>query len=378
MDFLLIGQEHTKRTDYIKLAAKKLGVHFDLLEWTHLYDISPDLLSGKIVKLDPPSFQTIHLSEMQAQLAEYQAKLQHLQEIYDSFSVTSSQCDCVSNASLVQDDCVLNDSLVQDDCVSIDSLMQDDLKSGKCQFLNSPKSILTLLDKRLTKQILQSHGLATTYQFEETVGNTEQLLALMKVQKCYSVFVKPRFFSGAAGVLALRFNPTRNELILYTSCYCKDGQLFNTKNLMRLTDSNDITNVLDLVLSLDCVVERWHPKSSYNKKSYDLRVVYQFGKIAHIVVRLSGGPITNLHLNNQPLDFESLGLSDEVIQNIDRLCSQAMDLFDGLNYAGIDILLDRDTLKPRIIEMNGQGDLIYQDIFHENKIYLEQVNFVSR
>lgn len=26
-----------------------------------------------------------------------------------------------------------------------------------------------------------------------------------------------------------------------------------------------------------------------------------------------------------------------------------------------------------IIEMNGQGDLLYQDIYHENTIYKEQI-----
>ena len=40
-------------------------------------------------------------------------------------------------------------------------------------------------------------------------------------------------------------------------------------------------------------------------------------------------------------------------------------------------MLDRGSRKPRIIEINGQGDLIYQDIFSENKIYTEQVNMLS-
>ena len=46
--------------------------------------------------------------------------------------------------------------------------------------------------------------------------------------------------------------------------------------------------------------------------------------------------------------------------------------------AGIDILLERKTMRPLIIEMNGQGDLIYQDIFGENNIYREQVEKICR
>ena len=41
--------------------------------------------------------------------------------------------------------------------------------------------------------------------------------------------------------------------------------------------------------------------------------------------------------------------------------------------AGIDILLEKKNMRPLIIEMNGQGDLIYQDIYGENNIYREQV-----
>ena len=34
--------------------------------------------------------------------------------------------------------------------------------------------------------------------------------------------------------------------------------------------------------------------------------------------------------------------------------------------------------RPYIIEMNGQGDLIYQDIFSENIIYRSQVEIMKK
>ena len=44
--------------------------------------------------------------------------------------------------------------------------------------------------------------------------------------------------------------------------------------------------------------------------------------------------------------------------------------------AQIDILLERGSLRPRIIEMNGQGDLIYQDIYEKNVIYRHQAEMM--
>ena len=97
-----------------------------------------------------------------------------------------------------------------------------------------------------------------------------------------------------------------------------------------------------------------------------------------LLARLSRGPITNLHLNNRPLKIEELRLPDYVLDDIFQCCKQAMGCFPGLSTAGIDILLEKGKRNPRIIEMNGQGDLIYQDIYHDNRIYRHQAEIMKR
>lgn len=330
MKLIVIGKEHSKRTDYIKKAADSLHVPIELLSWDTLFKgVDVECLKGASVKIDPPSYQIVHLSQMQKQLTDYQNILQQL--------------------------------------------MQAD-----CRFLNTPAAICQMLDKKAAKQCLQAHKVPVTQMFMEAVESTEQLLAVMQKRHCYSVFVKPRFFSGAAGTAAFRFQPRQGKMILYTSCRLEEGQLINTKKLFKLENPIKIEQLLNKLLCLDCVVERWHPKSVYQNKSYDLRVVFQFDHIAHIVVRQSAGPVTNLHLNNQALDIQALKLREETMQEIEAVCRQAISFYPGLHMAGIDILLEKETLKPLIIEMNGQGDLIYQDIFGDNKIYQEQVKYLCR
>jgi hypothetical protein len=109
-------------------------------------------------------------------------------------------------------------------------------------------------------------------------------------------------------------------------------------------------------------------------------VLFQFGKISFITVRQSDSPITNLHLNNRALSApvpgilpSCLHLSDEQAADMETLCARAVSCFPGIRSAGIDILLEKGRGTPEIIEMNGQGDLLYQDIYGRNKIYLEQV-----
>ena len=149
----------------------------------------------------------------------------------------------------------------------------------------------------------------------------------------------------------------------------------------------EICALLDQLLSLGCVVERWHPKADYHGKSYDLRVVFQFRHIAAIVARQSNGPITNLHLNNQALDVKELDLNESVMEQIALVCKRSYEVctayqseataFGVSSMTGIDLLLEKGTMRPRVIEINGQGDLIYQDIYRENRIYQEQVRFLA-
>lgn len=73
-----------------------------------------------------------------------------------------------------------------------------------------------------------------------------------------------------------------------------------------------------------------------------------------------------------------LGLPAPVLESVGEICRKAMGCFTGLRSAGIDILLEKGSLKPRIIEMNAQGDLIYQDIYHQNLIYGHQAEIMRQ
>ncbi len=335
---ILIGTQEGKRTDYMRRAAAAENIPLELLPWDALRNpSSPEELSkntllgnqamerlqGEAVKIDPPPSRTYELQWMKRQLKAYGDALKGLDR-------------------------------------------------AECTFLNTPEAISRLLDKRYAKHLLMEKDIPVTEMFPEEIGNLEQLLDLMERRRCYSVFLKPRYFSGAAGVAAFRLHPKQGKFCLYSSCRLKDNELINTKKLMRTENPREVRPLLDRLLTLDCVVERWHPKADFHGKSYDLRVVFQFGHVAFTVARQSAGPITNLHLNNQALPVNCLGLAPSILDEIEQICAQACSAFPGLSMAGVDILLERGTLRPRIIEMNGQGDLIYQDIYGENQIYREQ------
>lgn len=347
----LVGDPSSKRSVFFGKAAKELGVPLHIVDWrsvTEEFDL--DVLQGAAVKLDPPSYSIVHLSQMKAQLGQYQKNLRRL------------------------------------------------AKAG-CRFLNAPWAICQMLDKLETSRFLKARGIPVTELLSAKVKTALQLEEEMRKKRCYGVFVKPRCFSGAAGVAAFRMHPANGKRMLYTSCRLRQGQLINTKQLACIQGREEIHSLLDELLSLGCVVERWHPKADFRGKSYDLRIVFQFGHIASMVARQSRGPITNLHLNNQAMEVGELGLDEITLRRIEEICEKTYEAYakpfagetvaelegrcgpdpanGGAAVLGMDLLLEKGTMQPRVIELNGQGDLIYKDIYGENRIYKEQARYLS-
>ena len=339
MKIVLLGDEGSERTLFFKKAAKELGKEVRFIQFDAMSKLTPEaieLLSHGdcAVKIDPP-WVSAGIESTYVYKIDYHNK---------AYKQILHELDTFDNLN----------------------------------FLNTGHSIASVLDKVRCKNQLISANIATTPLICGDYKNYEELKYSLKSISKHSVFIKPCNGAGAGGVMAYRINPGTGASILFTSAKLINGRLCNTRRLQKLTNEIEIEAYINKLLCLDVIIEGWIPKSKYNGKFYDLRVVFQFGRIAFIVARQSKGPITNLHLNNDAISVEELNLPIGKLEEIEELCKSAISLFPGLNCVGIDVLLTPDSLKPYIIEINGQGDLIYRDIFGENRIYREQIEYLQK
>lgn len=358
---ILLGNPGTKRTIYLEKGAREAGVKIHLTEWK---DFQERFLEKEVfpeqkifLKIDPPLWESCCLEELNALAKEYETELQQIKRLGEQWEIS---------------------------------------------FLNQPDIIMDLLDKRKCKRHLVKAGISVTEEITEFYGCRTaaekgtlagnhwkqeeskeplayQLAEFMFRHRIFQVFIKPVRGSGAAGVAAFRCQPGTGRMALYT-CGLQNpetGCLVNTKRLRRFTDRRQVLSMVDQFLRLDCVVERWYAKAEHQGCSYDLRAVVQDGQVDFVLARLSSGPITNLHLNNHPLRWQELGLTSKTMDAVVNLCRQAAGCYPGLRSVGIDILLEKGNLQPRVIEMNGQGDLIYQDIYDKNVIYRHQAEMMK-
>lgn len=345
---VLLGNEGTKRTDYFRQAAEQAKLPVLFADWKDFGTFQEKLVQGEwIVKIDPPLWDSCSLARLEPLALDYRQKLQELSGL---------------------------------------------AKYRTVEFLNDPCAIWELLDKRACKRRLQQAGVPVTEMLEGTrdaglakdgwqenarIQNTQQLLERMRQTGMHQVFIKPAYGSGAAGVSAFRCQPRTGRMALYTCAMVHPKHGFvNTKCLRQFHRQQEVIPLLDRILALDCVVERWYAKASFQGHPYDLRAVVLDGRVEFLLGRLSKGPITNLHLNNCPVEAAALGIPERAMEEIAKVCQTSMACFAGLRCAGIDILLEKGSMCPKVIEMNAQGDLIYQDIFQENRIYRRQVQMM--
>lgn len=244
-------------------------------------------------------------------------------------------------------------------------------KADSVFFLNAPWAILQALDKVACKEALRADGLRVTPLISTDIPTFDVFAD--RVACCpRGVFLKPRYGSGAGGILAVRYRPGRKQWVAYTTLVRNESRIYNSKRIRRLTDAREIAVLVETVLKGGALAEEWVAKDSIRGENYDLRVVCRGDQVDYIVVRYSNGAITNLHLNNKAGRFDDLELPVALKEEICSMSIAATQTL-GLYYAGVDVLLEKGSRTPYIIEVNGQGDHIYQDLFDENRIYTRQI-----
>ena len=329
MQIIVVSNSLSKRIEYFVEAGKHLQTEVCFMTYEELFSCLP-LLRQAVIKLEP----------------------------------------CVSDETDFLKYALLNQAYKE----TLQRLSEMSLPDDVC-FLNTPDALLRALDKKETKEVLMDKGLKVTPMLPspQSFDELRQLLA-----DCgRGCFLKPRYGSGAGGIMAIRYQPNRNKWVVYTTLRQVDGVIHNTKRINRLSVEKEIIPLAEAVIQTEAILEEWIPKAQLQGENYDLRVVCRESEIDYIVVRCSKGSITNLHLNNKAHWWNELSLSEEVRQQIYFQCQEAVQSLD-LQYAGVDVLIERGTDIPYIIEVNGQGDHVYQDMFAHNSIYTQQIKNIKK
>jgi hypothetical protein len=244
------------------------------------------------------------------------------------------------------------------------------------RWMNAPGDVLHWFDKLAVTRQLAEQGLPVPAALG-LVFSYEQLRALLHDTNTSRVFVKLRYSSSASGVIA--FQIARRRCLAVTSLEMVEDagrvRLFNSLRVRRYDREPSIARLIDALGPNGLHVERWIPKATWQRHAIDLRVVVIARQPRHTVVRMSRGPLTNLHLGNRRGDLEALqgDVLPATWQAMHASLSEAAALFPTSHYFGADVLFTPDFKRHAILELNAFGDLLPGVLDEEHYTYEAEV-----
>jgi glutathione synthase/RimK-type ligase-like ATP-grasp enzyme len=216
--------------------------------------------------------------------------------------------------------------------------------------------ILAMTDKLVCQARLEAAGVPVPPGFAAP-PDPAALRALLDEAGLHAVFVKPRWGSSGAGVLAWRRGGGRERLT--TSARLAGGQIVNEKRMHTYEGRAEIDLLLAAILADGAVVQRWIPKAGVAEGPFDLRVLVIDGAVAHRIARVGRGPVTNLHLDAARADASIVrarfGAAAE--RRLEEACTAAAACFPGHRCVGVDALVDVRG-NPFVVECNAWGDYL--------------------
>lgn len=252
--------------------------------------------------------------------------------------------------------------------------------AGSVGWLNPPEDILRMCDKWRCQQELITAGVAAP-PLLGLIDGYDTLRRLSAQHDCDRIFVKARYGSSAAGVLAYRRHRDGPE-IAYASTQVIAGtsgpQLFNTLTPQRYTDSRSIAALVDALALQGAYAERWIAKPrarGHAGHHFDLRVVAFDGEPRQRVARIADRPMTNLHLGNRRGDPQTF-LDEEDMTATEDCVRKAATVFPDSAMIGFDLIPGHDAC--RVLEANAFGDLLPGLHWHGADVYDDQAAWVAR
>jgi glutathione synthase/RimK-type ligase-like ATP-grasp enzyme len=226
--------------------------------------------------------------------------------------------------------------------------------------MNAPGEIAVLFDKLATREVLEAADVAMPHSGGLCHG-FDHLVAIMD-RGDDRVFLKPCHGSSASGVMAIARNK-RGDWRAVTTTQLDGDIIRNVKRPREIRELDELRSTVNAVGRQRALVERWFPKATLGGRAFDLRVVVVAGMAAHVVVRTSRGPITNLHLDNCRGDLKAAwqAVGEPAWREALRLAESAALCFPGCHYVGVDVMIGTRGQNAAIAEVNAFGDLLHHE-----------------
>ena len=338
LPWVVLGVASSKRTQGLLAAAQSASVPVRLVEW-HQWLLDEGALERELqqpcrFKIEPPGDD----SQVHMQLVHWGCA-----------QLGRPACAPIERGELAQ-----TDTWFHGFSMAVKRLGKMLASTPHVRVVNAPDDILAMTDKLNCQQQLRAHSVPTALLLG-LVHGYGHLVALMDQEGLDRVFLKARYGSSAAGVIAFRRNRRGQQQAITSAQLHEGGRLFNVKRPSSYTRHDEVRRVVDLVSAQGAYAEAWIPKPRYGSGHFDLRAVTFAGRVAHRIARLGQYPMTNLHLDSERVDPDRV-LAPEDHAALVSTAELAAGVFAHSNMIGFDLVVRQGA--AHVLEANAFGDLL--------------------
>jgi hypothetical protein len=218
------------------------------------------------------------------------------------------------------------------------------------------KQIAQMCDKLACQRHLGNNNIDVPALLGE-VTSLEAFEAQYPADEAPAVFIKSRYGSSAAGVLALRRHCDGRMRAYSSARLASDGALYSHLKISAYSRREEVRALVAALAVQGAYAERWIAKPRAPvapNANYDLRVVAFCGRPRQRVARISRSPMTNLHLGNRRSAPHWFGAQQ--VEALERAVSQAASAFTPSLSIGFDVVLQAS--RAYVLEANAFGDLL--------------------
>jgi hypothetical protein len=227
--------------------------------------------------------------------------------------------------------------------------------------LLDPELIKLAFDKRQCHDVLSAAGVSVPRALP-LPACFDDLIEQMRATHMPRAFVKLRHGSAASGMAALATSSRGFAAWTTTEVVKAPGgvKLFNTRAVRRIEGAANVRALIDALIPLGVHVEAWVPKAGIGGATCDLRVLVVAGEPAHMVLRKSRTPFTNLHLGNERAPAAELKarMSEAAWSDLIETCRHVGRRFAHSFHVALDVAVAADLRRHYVLEVNAFGDLL--------------------
>ncbi|MBU1656534.1 MAG: hypothetical protein KKB12_00020, partial [Candidatus Omnitrophica bacterium] len=223
--------------------------------------------------------------------------------------------------------------------------LEETVSADEIIFVNNPETSALYRDKFIMKKVLSKNGVNIPRDVSSrSIGGMKRIL-----ERDGRIFIKPRCGSMGKGITYLEKGNWQTNLELrrnkITSKHSDYGWVFK--------DITENRSFLRELLKKDIIAEEAIDPLKMNSCIVDFRVYVFLNKVLYIYPRKgkSGAITTNISQGAKGSPRIRAGLSSVAIKKIEEQCILAMKALN-LNFAGIDVMLDKYKKKAYVIDVN--------------------------